>query len=48
MILDYGVTALKNLHFNLLFSDNTGYYAGIHYAHGRHYLFILVVINGGF
>jgi hypothetical protein len=47
MILDDGVIALKDLHFNLLFLDDACYCVGTHYAHGRHYLCILVVISGG-
>jgi hypothetical protein len=47
MILDDGVTILKYLHFNPLFSDNAGYCARTHYAHGKHYLCILVIISGG-
>jgi hypothetical protein len=47
MILDDGIITLKYLHFNPLFSDDVGYCVGTHYAHGRHYLCILVVINGG-
>jgi hypothetical protein len=46
-ILDDGVTALKYLHFNPLFLDDAGCCARIHYAHGRHYLCILVITGGG-
>jgi hypothetical protein len=47
MILNDGVTVLKYLHFTLLFSNDASYYAGIHYAHGKHYLCIMVIISGG-
>jgi hypothetical protein len=47
MILNDGVTTLKYLHFNHFFKNNAGYCARIHYAHGRHYLCILVIISGG-
>jgi hypothetical protein len=46
MILDDGVIALKDL-LNPLFLNDANYYVGIHYSHGRYYLCILVVINGG-
>ncbi len=46
MILDDGVTALKDLHFSPLFLDDASYYVGTHYAYGRCYMCILVVISG--
>jgi hypothetical protein len=36
MILDDGITALKDLHFSPPFLDDVGYYVRTHYAHGRH------------
>jgi hypothetical protein len=47
MILNNRVITLKYLHFNPFFLDDASYCARTHYAHGGHYLCILVVISGG-